>query len=308
MNLRQIRYFLQIAELGNFTRASEILGIAQPALSRQIRLLEEDLGEALFIRSGQGVALTAAGKALREKATALVYQFDKLRDEITDQSSPRGHLTVGLPPAIAHLLSIDLIDSYCREYRDVHLHIREGISLDLIAGIQQSKIDCAVVVSDGNHGLCSEPLFRETLFLVAPSSDKYDITRFLSLKDVAGKPLVLTNRMNNFRVAVEDAFGREDIPMHVLADSNSTSMISGLVAKGTAYSILPYCAIYPALKQGLISASPIEGLYVDWALVRPTQTELTTPARLFRDMLMRLLRDKIKGDNWLGAVMTAHPT
>ncbi|MGL3104856.1 LysR family transcriptional regulator [Bradyrhizobium sp. BR 1432] len=100
MNLRQIRYFLKIAELRSFTRASEVLNIAQPALSRQIRMLEEDLGEALFSRSGKGLALTETGRALREKATALVNQFDKLRDEVVDQSVPRGHLTVGLPPPL----------------------------------------------------------------------------------------------------------------------------------------------------------------------------------------------------------------
>ncbi|EPE93773.1 LysR family transcriptional regulator (plasmid) [Rhizobium grahamii CCGE 502] len=307
MNLRQIRYFLEIAEHGNFTRASEVLNIAQPALSRQIRLLEEDLGEALFIRSGHGVALTAAGKALRERATVLVYEFDKLRDVVADQSEPRGHLTVGLPPAISHMLSIELVDAYCRQYADVHLHIREGISLDLIAGIQQSKIDCAIVVSDENQGLRSEFLFRETLFLVAPAAEKYDLNQQLTLDRAAGKPLILTNRMNNFRVAIEDAFGRSQLPMRVLADSNSTSMIAALVAKGAAYSILPYCAIAAALSQGLISASPIEGLFVDWAFVSPPQTELTIPAKLFHQMLLDQIHRKVEGNNWLGAVMTTTP-
>ena len=303
MNLRQIRYFLKIAELHSFTRASEVLNIAQPALSRQIRMLEEDLGEALFTRSGKGLALTETGGALREKATTLVNQFDKLRDEVVDQSTPRGHLTVGLPPALGQFLSIELIDEYCRRYADVHLHIREGISIDLIGNIQESKLDCAIVVLDDTPGVDVKPLLREALFLVGPPSAKLALGKLVSLREAENRPLILTNRMNNFRIAIENAFARDGIPMRILADSNSTSMISGLVALGTAYSILPYCAICSALNEGRISASPIKDLYVDWAFIHPSHGELTTPGRLFRDLLFDMIQRKVESGNWTGAVL-----
>lgn len=307
MTLLQIRYFLTIAELGNFTRASELLNVAQPALSRQIRLLEEDLGQKLFTRSGQGVSLTEAGRSLRESASAVVHQFDKLRDALVDPSSPRGHLTAGLPPALGQFVSLELIDEYCRRYPDVHLHIREGISVDLINDVQQRKLDCALVVMDDAPGVNFDHLFKEALFLVAPISDGLSTERSVSLRQVENKPLILTNRMNNFRLAIENAFERDQIPMRILADSNSTRMISGLVAKGTAYSILPFCAIHSALKAGEISASPIEGLYVDWAFVRPVSGELTIPAKLFRQLLVDIIEKKVENGSWASAVMTRQP-
>jgi LysR family nitrogen assimilation transcriptional regulator len=304
MTLQQIRYFLKVAELGNFTRASELMNVAQPALSRQIRLLEEDLGQKLFIRSGQGVTLTAAGQSLRESASAVVYEFDKLRDVLIDPSSPRGHLTAGLPPALGQFVSLELIDEYCRRYPDVHLHVREGISIDLINDVQQKKLDCALVVLDEAPGVNFEHLFREALFLVAPVSDGLSTTRSVNLRTAENKPLILTNRMNNFRVAIEDAFERDQIPMRILADSNSTRMIAGLVAKGTAYSILPYCAIHSALTAGEISASPIDGLYVDWAFVRPVSGELTIPAKLFRQLLLGIIEKKVGNGSWASAILT----
>ncbi|MBX3087806.1 MAG: LysR family transcriptional regulator [Cryobacterium sp.] len=303
MNLRQIRYFLKVAELGNFTRAAEVLNVAQPALSRQIRLLEEDLGEALFIRSGTGVSLTDAGKLLQENATSVVNQFDKLRDVVVDQTAPRGHLTVGLPPALGQFVSLELIDEYCRRYPDVHLHVREGISIDIIGDVQQSKLDCAVVVLDDTPGVEAEYLFKEALFLVAPASAGLSITKPVSLREAENKPLILTNRMNNFRVAIEDAFEQSNIPMRILADSNSTRMISGLVARGTAYSVLPYCAIHGDLRRGEISASPIEHLYVDWAFIRPASGALATPSALFRQLLVDIVRRKIENGTWSSAVL-----
>jgi LysR family transcriptional regulator, nitrogen assimilation regulatory protein len=303
MNLRQIRYFLKIAELRSFTRASDVLNIAQPALSRQIRMLEEELGQALFSRSGKGVALTETGQALKEKASALVQQFDRLRDEILDQSSPQGHLNVGLPPAIGQFLSLTLIDDFCRRHPDVQLHVKEGISLDLISSVQEGRLDCAIVVLDDATGITAEHLLRETLFLVGPASAGLELAKSVTLQEARGKPLILTNRMNNFRIAIETAFARDKIPIRIVADSNSTSMISGLVAKGTAYSILPYCAICSALDQKAVSASPIEGLYVDWALIHPSPSELTPFAKLFRSLLIEHIARKLDDGSWTGATL-----
>jgi LysR family transcriptional regulator, nitrogen assimilation regulatory protein len=303
MNLRQIRYFLKIAELRSFTRASDVLNIAQPALSRQIRMLEEELGHALFSRSGKGVALTETGQALKEKASTLVQQFDRLRDEIMDHSAPQGHLTVGLPPAIGQFLSLALIDEFCHRHPDVQLHIKEGISLDLISSVQEGRLDCAIVVLDDATGITAEHLLRETLFLVGPASARLELAKSVTLHDAQGKPLILTNRMNNFRIAIESAFARDGIPIRIVADSNSTSMISGLVAKGTAYSILPYCAICTALEQGAVTASPIAGLYVDWALIHPSPNELSPFAKLFRSMLVEHMTRRLDDGSWIGATL-----
>jgi LysR family nitrogen assimilation transcriptional regulator len=169
--------------------------------------------------------------------------------------------------------------------------------------VQEGRLDCAIVVLDDATGITAEHLLRETLFLVGPASAGLDLAKSVTLQDAKGKPLILTNRMNNFRVAIESAFARDNIPIRIVADSNSTSMISGLVAKGTAYSILPYCAICTALGQHAVSASPIEGLYVDWALIHPSPSELTPFAKLFRSLLIEHIARKLDDGSWTGATL-----
>lgn len=307
MNIRQLRYFLQIADLRSFTRASEVLHIAQPALSRQIRTLEEELGKPLFKRTGNAITLTETGRVLRDRATAIVYQFDQLRDEVVSPQEPHGHLTVGLPPAMREMITIPLIDSYCRKYPNVSVHIHEGISVDLSNLVQGSKLDCAVVVDlDELSGAKRETLLNERLFLVGPPRQA-PFEKIVSMEFAASKPLILTNRLNNFRLALENAFARANLPLTIIADSNSTSMIVELAIQGLGYSILPYCAIASNLKRGKLSAAPVEGLSIDWAIIYPAHADPTPAASMFTALLTEITRERIEKGEWESAKLLADP-
>jgi LysR family transcriptional regulator, nitrogen assimilation regulatory protein len=109
VNLRQLSYFLQIAELQSFTRAASVLHVAQPSLSRQMQMLEHELGVLLFVRSDKGVKLTDAGVALQERASAVLQQVRQIRDEVGLQSkAPKGELSFGLPPSLCDLITVPL--------------------------------------------------------------------------------------------------------------------------------------------------------------------------------------------------------
>lgn len=302
MNLRQLRYFLQIAELRSFTRASQVLHIAQPALSRQIHSLEDEIGTPLFHRTAQGIALTEAGRVLVEKGSVLLHQFNQLREEVASPGVPRGDLAVGMPPAMREMLTRPLLSAYCRTHPNVSLHIHEGISIDVIALMHQSRLDCAVIVDlEEIPGTTKLPLLRERLFLVGPRSEKLDVRKNVPLEFAADRPLILTNRQNNFRLAIEDAFAQKGVPLTIVCDSNSTNMIADLISDGLGYSILPYCAIDAALHARKLAAAPVEDLFINWALVHPSHAYLTASGLALTEMLFSLAKDRIAAGTWFSA-------
>jgi len=299
MNLRQLRYFLQIADLRSFTRASQVLHIAQPALSRQIHALEEEIGTPLFNRTTQGITLTEAGRVLVDKGSVLLHQFNQLREEVASPGVPRGDLAVGMPPAMREMLTRPLLSTYCRAHPNVSLHIHEGISIDVISLVHRSRLDCAVVVDiDEVPGTVKLPLLREQLFLVGPRQEKLNVRKSVPLKLAADRPLILTNRQNNFRLAIEDAFAQKGVPLTIVCDSNSTNMIADLISDGLGFSILPYCAIDAALTARKLAAAPIDDLFINWAVVHPVHADLTAAGSAFTELLFSLAKERIASGAW----------
>jgi LysR family nitrogen assimilation transcriptional regulator len=302
MNLRQLQYFLQIAELRSFTRASQVLHIAQPALSRQIRGLEDEIGAPLFNRTTHGITLTEQGRALVDRGSALLQQFSRLRDDVANPGVPQGDLSVGLPPALREMLARPLLSAYCRKYPSVSLHVHEGISIDLTSLVQRNRLDCAVIVDLGDLlGSAKVPLVRERLFLVGPRKEKLSVRKPVPLNLAAGKPLILTNRLNNFRLAIEEAMAKQGLPPNVVCDSNSTNMIVDLVTDGLGFSILPSSAIDAALRARKLAAAPIDDLFINWAVVYPLHADVTAAGSAFTRLLYELAKKKIESGAWPGA-------
>ena len=142
MNIRQLHYFLQVAEQKSFTRAAAVLHVAQPALSRSVRALEADLGVALFERSERGVALTDAGHLLKRRAADLLAEFAHVRDEVGARARELGgEFMFGMPPSMQHLATLPLLRAFRREHPGVLLRFTEGISVTLSEGLQAGRID-----------------------------------------------------------------------------------------------------------------------------------------------------------------------
>ena len=129
MNLKQLEYFVNVAELGSFSKAALILNIAQPALSRQVRLLETDLHVTLLMRNGRGVVLTEAGQRLFDHSVGILQLVSRVREDIqATREEPAGRIVVGLPPSMARLLTLPLVDSFRRTLPQARLAIVEGLS------------------------------------------------------------------------------------------------------------------------------------------------------------------------------------
>src|SRR5690606_13061716 len=193
MNLRQLEYFVQVAELGSFSRAARLLGLAQPALSRQVRALETDLRETLLLRNGRGVELTDAGRRLFDHAVAILQHVAHARDDMGAQrDEPVGRIVVGLPPSLGRQLTLPLIDAFRSELPRARLAIVEGLTAHIAEWIATGRVDLALLHNpEAAPELEITPVLEEMLCLVQPAPRRARGARRSRAPAVERKPLAL---------------------------------------------------------------------------------------------------------------------
>ena len=164
VNLKQLEYFVAVAELGSFSKAAVILNIAQPALSRQVRLLETDLHVTLLMRNGRGVVLTEAGKRLFDHSVGILQLMSRVREDIeASRDEPAGRIVVGLPPSMGRLLTLPLVEGFRRALPKARLAIVEGLTTHLAEWISTGRVDIGLL-----HNPEPQPVLEVTPVLEEP--------------------------------------------------------------------------------------------------------------------------------------------
>jgi LysR family nitrogen assimilation transcriptional regulator len=192
VNLKQLEYFVHVAELGSFSKAAMVLDIAQPALSRQVRALETDLRETLLLRNGRGVVLTEAGRRLFEHGVSILQAVAHAREDMgASRDAPVGHVTVGVPPTIGRQLTLPLIDAFKRRLPGARLAIVEGLSSHIVEWITTGRVDVGLLYNpEAQPSLEITPVLDEPLCLVAPLASDTLPRGPLAMLRLAGLPLV----------------------------------------------------------------------------------------------------------------------
>lgn len=305
MTPRQLTYFLRIAELRSFTKAAAVLHIAQPALSRQMQQLEEDLSVRLFARSDSGVSVTEAGEALRTRAAHLLQQFANVRDEVGALADRvQGRLHFGMPPSLFDLITVPLLLAVHAKYPAVRPSLIEGISSAVYELVLAGRLDLGVVLStESMAGLNRRDLFSEQLFLACPPGARPDDGSAVSLAEVAAQPLILTQRPNAMRAVLDDALRREGLPVETVLEANSSRVQTALVAAGAGYSVLSYAALANDVAAGRLSAAPIEGLRITWTLVHSKERSLGLAAEKLVETLLEVTARASKNRRWPGVAL-----
>ncbi|WP_007517266.1 LysR family transcriptional regulator [Pseudofrankia saprophytica] len=245
MELRQLEYFVAVAEERNFTRAAERVRISQSGVSAQIRQLERELGAELFDRSARAATLTVAGKAALEHARAALAAaaaVDEAVDEVTDLI--RGHLTVGMVSGCTLAPLFDALAAFHRAHPGVELALLEDGSTQLIEGVRTGTLDLALVGTAGTTppGLEAFTIFRDRLVATVPAGHPLAVraTRGsgVALREVCSYPVVCMPPGTGLRTMFDQARAEQRIEARVALEASAPDAIAGLAVRGLAVGIL----------------------------------------------------------------------
>lgn len=245
MNLKQLEYFVHVAELGSFSKAALILNIAQPALSRQVRLLETDLHVSLLTRNGRGVVLTEQGQRLFDHSIGILQLVSRATEDIeAARDVPAGRIVIGLPPSMGRRLTLPLVESFRKTLPKARLAIVEGLSTHLTEWIATGRIDLALILNpEPNTAIEVTPVFEEPLGLVGPRPEGRGGEGEITLADAARLPLILPERSHTLRKLLETRAAMAGIKLNVSLEISSVQSILDLVAAGHGYAVLSNTAL-----------------------------------------------------------------
>ena len=254
MNLKQLEYFVQVAELGSFSKAAVVLDIAQPALSRQVRSLETELHQQLFLRNGRGVALTDAGKRLFDHSVAVLQLMAHAREDLgASRNEPVGRVTIGLPPSIGRQLTLPLIDRFKKQLPAARVAIVEGLSTHIVEWVTTGRIDIGLVYNpEAQAGLEITPLLQEPLGLVsrAPKGKKKPAAAPLPMKELPRYPLIVPERVHAMRRLLETQAALAGIKLDIAWEVSSVPSIIDLVCAGYGHAVLTASGVAASARSG----------------------------------------------------------
>jgi LysR family nitrogen assimilation transcriptional regulator len=297
MNLKQLEYFVRVAELGSFSRAALILNIAQPALSRQVRLLETDLHVTLLMRNGRGVVLTEAGKRLFDHSVGILQLMSRVREDLeSTRGEPAGRIVIGLPPSMGRLLTLPLVEGFRRTLPKARLAIVEGLSTHLAEWISTGRVDVGLLHNpESQEALEFTPVLDEPLGMVSPAvtgkGRKVSAGSTVTLAELVRYPLILPERSHAIRKLLETQAALSGHKLDVALEVSSVQSILELVRAGHGHAILTATAL---------AASGEPDAFVLRPLAEPRLTSTLClavsahkPATPLSKQVLRLLRELI---------------
>ena len=296
MDLVQLRYFLKVVELRSFTRAAAALHIAQPAITRQVRMLEEELDVQLLLRHSRGAEPTAAGVRLSEGAGAMFRLLNQTRADVAASASEvSGTLRIGFPPSLGDLLIGSTVGLFRSRYPRVVLSLQEGYSHSLRDGLLADRLDVALLTgSESNQLLVTTHLFDEALWLLDPPGSRVRSgvrRRAFDFAEIGKRDLVQPSRANTLRQLVESEIARAGGQAKVVVEAEALSLIKDLVLRGVGSHVSPYSAIGSAVQSGEFPGGPVRDAHVARFLAHRIDRPMSLAFARFNELLLERVRD-----------------
>lgn len=286
MDLRQLRYFVAVAERGGFGAAASTLNVAQSALSRHIQLLEHELGGALLERGPRGVTLTESGKVLLARGRWLLGAVEDIRTEVrTENREPGGTVRLGAPSTLADNFYAPLAQLIARRFPRVQLELSEGLTEEMTDRLLRAELDLAIVTApQPNDHLDYEMLVVEQVFVVGPANDP-------RLK----RPILTRREFERLPAAVRP-LGRTPFPLDMPSSLRVESMtpLKQMVAAGLGYGLLPFTGIHQEIAAGSLSASRLPWLQAERVIALPRARPVSRATRETVAILKEICRHLVR--------------
>lgn len=287
MELYQLRYFLAVAETGNFTKAAQRIFISQPSLSQQILNLEEELGQQLFHRLGRKAVLTEAGKTLVEGARRIIGEADHTLQELKESSAQGPKVVVGAIPTVAPFLFPAII-AHCRASEiQLNLHTHEDFRRPLAEALIDGHLDWALISLPFNEPrLLVEKLYSEPLWLAVGAQHRLARVEHLTFESLRDEQFILLGEASSLTLQVQHFCGSHDFEPRISHRCSQVATAKSLTALGLGITVLPKSARSAMDPAGLVFrkfTGPIQPSR-DIALVRHRRRHLGKGALLFAEL------------------------
>jgi LysR family transcriptional regulator, nitrogen assimilation regulatory protein len=305
LDIRQLEYFLHVANTLNITRAALRANVSQPALSRQVRLLEQELGTRLFKRKARGVILTETGQRLVDRTRVLLASVGQIKSEIVSSSDmPVGSVRLAASNSLSGLLTTRVVARYRRTYPHVSVQVSENTSMMVRESVANDSADVAVLSDrESFTSLTKTALVTESLLLIAPLEVGLALDRPVSSKSLTGHNLILTPFPNGLRRAVDEVLVRAGRTADPKLEVDTNSLMTSLTKAGTGYCVLPYSGVHELLNRGEVSAAPIRNVRWGWVVAVSRDRAISSATRKLIAMIEEEATQLVKSGVWKTATL-----
>jgi LysR family nitrogen assimilation transcriptional regulator len=264
VELRQLEFFVHVAELGSFTRAANLLSIAQPVLSRQVRALEVEFRQVLLERNGRGVTVTEPGRRLLDHGRSILAQVERVQADMEDgRGEATGRLVVALPPSVSSVLTAPLVRRFRERFPKATPCILESLSAYSLEWLAIGRADCAVVYTNATSpSIELSPVLSEQLYLVSAgpetqSSGELPEGEPITLAEVAHVQLVMPSRPHSIRLLLEGAMAQASLKPQIALEIESIPAILNLVRDENLHAVLSTKAVFSGGVPSAFQVRPI---------------------------------------------------
>lgn len=241
MDVRTLRYFVEVVRQQSFTRAAEKLFVTQPTISKMLRNLEEELGCTLLIREGRGLRLSDSGNVVYQRALAILDQFAQLKTELDDLGTlTKGSLKLGIPPMVGTQMA-GLIGEFRQRYPGIELHIAEFGGLAVEQAVLSGELDLALTAlsTQPDPAIASLPLFSHPLYVLLPRQAPWLNRTALSMSDLTQQNILLYNEDFALYQQLMQAFTAAGVQPQIAVRSGQWDFLAAMVQAGVGIAILP---------------------------------------------------------------------
>lgn len=307
MDIKQLKTLVHVAELGSVSKASQRLGIAQPALSRQIRMLEEELGSPLFERHGRGMVLTPVGHEVLGRAGQILKDLEALRTAAAPGGCDlAGVVAIGTTPTVGEVVTVPLVTRLRRAHPRLSVRVSSAFSGHLTEWVKRGELDFAVVYDPApSPSLDVVPIMMEDLLLVGPGSDALSLDCPVRFSALEQEPLILPSPKHGLRVIVDAYALKAGVTLRANVEADSFNAMISLVQSRFGKTLLPLAPIYGAIRSGTLCAAPLR----DPTPVRrlglafPLDRAVTPAARFAAQALVEIASELVQGGVWAGHLL-----
>ncbi len=285
VELRQLRYFVEVAEREHISEAAEHLHVAQSAISRQIANLEEELGTPLFERIGRNVKLTPVGKIFLEHCITALKGIDFAAKQVEEYLDPaKGTIKIGFPTSLASYVLPTIISAFKKEYPEISFHLRQGSYKYLIEAVKNRELNLALLgpLPPKDEAINTTVLFSENIHALLPATHPLAKKESINLVDLRNDQFVLFPEGYILNKVAVDACRSVGFMPNITSEGEDMDALKGLVAAGIGVTLLPESSLYDSTPRMTVKVPiAIPNIRRTVGIIAPTSRDLAPSEEVF---------------------------